>query len=245
VLQVRQLRSGRAFTDVSFDVRAGEVVALVGLIGSGRQELMRALVGLEPLAAGSLRVDGVPLRPRAGEHLRARIGFVPQNRQREGLIAPLPASINLALATLDAVTRGGILDRAALAARAADIFARLQVRPPRPELPASAFSGGNQQKLVLGRWLLAAPRLLLIEEPTQGVDVGAKEEIHRVIDAAVAEGMAVLVASSDLPEVQRIASRTLVMRKGRIVAERPAGSSPAALLAAIAGEAIARESQDA
>jgi ABC-type sugar transport system ATPase subunit len=245
VLEVAGAASGRAFVDVSFEVHAGEVVALVGLIGSGRQELVRALVGLEPLDAGALRLDGATLLPRAGAHLRAGIGFVPQNRQSEGLVTPMSASVNISLATLGAVSRAGVIDRVALRERAEQMFAQLQVRPTQPGLPASAFSGGNQQKLVLGRWLLAAPKLLLVEEPTQGVDVGAKDEIHRVIDAAVAAGLAVLVASSDLPEVERIAHRTLAMRKGRIVAELPAGATAATLLAAIAGEAPIQDAADA
>jgi len=236
LLQAQGLTHARAFRDLSFELRGGEVVALAGLIGSGRHELMRALAGLEPLVAGQLVLDGKPYRPRAGRHLEAHIGFVPQNRQREGLVAALPAAVNLNLATLERCAWHGWVDAAHLRRRAQQMFATLQVRPDEPGLAAASFSGGNQQKLVLGRWLLAEPQLLLIEEPTQGVDVGAKEEIHRVIDAAVAAGMGVLVASSDLPEITRVADRVLVLRKGRIAQQLPAGTDANALLHAIAGD---------
>jgi ABC-type sugar transport system ATPase subunit len=243
LLKVDGLTHARAFRDVSFAVGAGEVVALAGLIGSGRYELMRALLGLEPHEGGHIELQGQRHRPRAGAHVRAGIGFVPQNRQREGLVAALPAAVNLGLSTLS--SRCGVLDAPRLRAQARRLFAALQVRPDQPELPAASFSGGNQQKLVIGRSLLAEPRLLLIEEPTQGVDVGAKEEIHRVIDRAVADGMGVLVASSDLPEITRLADRVLVLRKGRLVQELPGGSAPPVLLAAIAGQAAQEERADA
>lgn len=236
LLSVNQLARTRAFEDVTFEVATGEVVALAGLIGSGRHELMRSLLGLEPINHGEIRIDGETHTPHAGKHAQSGIGFVPQNRQKEGLVRELPATVNLSLATLPSLSHNGLIDFADMQQRAEAMFSSLQVRPPNPDLPASSFSGGNQQKLVLGRWLLARPRLLLIEEPTQGVDVGAKEEIHRVIDDAVAAGMAVLVASSDLPEIERIADRVLIMRKGRIIAEFPRGTSSKTLLGAIAGE---------
>jgi ABC-type sugar transport system ATPase subunit len=236
LLAVNKLSRERAFEAVSFEVAAGEVLALAGLIGSGRHELMRSLLGLEPYASGEIRINDEAHVPRAGGHVRSGIGFVPQNRQKEGLVRQLSATVNLSLATLADLSSSGMIDFERMQDRAAEMFASLQVRPANPDLPASSFSGGNQQKLVLGRWLLARPRLLLIEEPTQGVDVGAKEEIHRVIDEAVAAGMAVLVASSDLPEIERIADRVLVMRKGRVIASLPRGTPPKVLLGAIAGE---------
>lgn len=236
VLQVRDLSCNGAVEDISFTVRAGEVVVLAGLIGSGRHELMRSLIGLLPVDRGSILLCGAPYVPEAGAHLRWGIGFVPQNRQREGLVSALSASVNLSLSSLKNVSRLGVISGKRLAERATDMFAALQVRPAQPGLPAAAFSGGNQQKIVIGRGLLAQPNLLLIEEPTQGVDIGAKEEIHRVIDDAVAAGMAVLIASSDLPEVARLADRVLVLRNGRLACEFPGGTQPAALLRAIAGE---------
>lgn len=236
LLAVKNLSRQRAFEDVSFEVAAGEVVAFAGLIGSGRHELMRSLLGLEPYASGEIRINNEAHVPQAGGHVESGIGFVPQNRQKEGLVRQLSATVNLSLATLSDLSSRGMIDFSRMQDRAAEMFASLQVRPANPDLPASSFSGGNQQKLVLGRWLLARPKLLLIEEPTQGVDVGAKEEIHRVIDEAVAAGMAVLVASSDLPEIERIADRVLVMRKGRVIAQFPRGTTPKVLLGAIAGE---------
>ncbi len=236
LLAVKNLSRQRAFEDVSFEVAAGEVVAFAGLIGSGRHELMRSLLGLEPYASGEIRINNELHVPQAGGHVQSGIGFVPQNRQKEGLVRQLSATVNLSLATLSDLSSRGMIDFSRMQDRAAEMFASLQVRPANPDLPASSFSGGNQQKLVLGRWLLARPKLLLIEEPTQGVDVGAKEEIHRVIDEAVAAGMAVLVASSDLPEIERIADRVLVMRKGRVIAQFPRGTTPKVLLGAIAGE---------
>lgn len=236
LLSVKNLSRQRAFEDVNFEVAAGEVVAFAGLIGSGRHELMRSLLGLEPYASGEIRINNELHVPQAGGHVESGIGFVPQNRQKEGLVRQLSATVNLSLATLSDLSSHGMIDFSRMQDRAAEMFASLQVRPANPDLPASSFSGGNQQKLVLGRWLLARPKLLLIEEPTQGVDVGAKEEIHRVIDEAVAAGMAVLVASSDLPEIERIADRVLVMRKGRVIAQFPRGTTPKVLLGAIAGE---------
>lgn len=225
LLRVRGLtrgggRQGTVFRDVGFEVRAGEVVGLAGLVGAGRTEVARALFGVDRYDAGSVEVDGKALPPgdvRAA--MRAGVGLVPEDRKGQGLLLDASLRDNLTLARLERDTRGGLVDRRGQRRAAAEVAARLKVRMSGLEQSARTLSGGNQQKIVIGKWLLAGARLLILDEPTRGIDVGAKVEIYRLVNELTAAGCAVLMISSDLPEVLGMSDRVLVMAQGRLVGE--------------------------
>ena len=219
VLEVDRLTREGVFVDISFEVRAGEVVALAGLVGAGRSEVARAIFGIDRYDAGAVRVGGQPLRrgsPTAA--MRAGIGFVPEDRRQQGLVMELSTEENIALASLRALRRHGLLFASTERAFALDWAQRLQVKFSRLSNRVSSLSGGNQQKVVLAKWLSRRPRLLIVDEPTRGIDVGTKAEVHRLLSSLATEGVAVLVISSELPEVLAVADRILVMREGRLVA---------------------------
>ncbi|HEY3867889.1 MAG TPA: sugar ABC transporter ATP-binding protein [Actinocrinis sp.] len=220
VLEVESLTSRGVFNDVSFTVRAGEIVALAGLVGAGRTEVARAVFGVDRRTAGTVRIGGEELPngdPIAA--MAAGMALVPEDRRQQGLVMDLSIEQNVALASLARLRRGGLIRRSAESALAGDWTARLQVKYGRLRDAAATLSGGNQQKVVLGKWLARSPRLLIIDEPTRGIDVGTKAEVHRILDGLVAEGMAVLMISSELPEVLAMADRVIVLREGRVTAE--------------------------
>jgi rhamnose transport system ATP-binding protein len=220
VLEVADLNSQGVFSDISFTVRAGEIVALAGLVGAGRSEVARAIFGIDKRTSGTVRIAGRTLRngdPRAA--MAAGMALVPEDRRQQGLVMDLGIDQNVALASLGQLTRGGLIFRAS-ERRLADTWAgKLQLKFGRLRNAVSTLSGGNQQKVVLGKWLARNPRLLIIDEPTRGIDVGTKAEVHRILDGLVADGMAVLMISSELPEVLGMADRVLVLREGRLTAE--------------------------
>ncbi|RLU87555.1 sugar ABC transporter ATP-binding protein [Streptomyces griseocarneus] len=220
LLRVRGLTRAGAFEDVGFEVRAGEVVGLAGLVGAGRTEVARALFGVDRYDAGTVEVDGTEL-PRGDVRaaMRAGLGLVPEDRKGQGLLLDASLRDNLTLARLDRDTRAGFVDRAAQRREAASVAERLKVRMSGLEQSARTLSGGNQQKIVIGKWLLAGARLLILDEPTRGIDVGAKVEIYRLVNELTAAGHAVLMISSDLPEVLGMSDRVLVMAQGRLVGE--------------------------
>ncbi|MBH1937395.1 sugar ABC transporter ATP-binding protein [Streptomyces sp. AV19] len=208
------------FADVGFEVRAGEVVGLAGLVGAGRTEVARAVFGVDRYASGSVEVDGRALaRGDVRAAMRAGLGLVPEDRKAQGLLLDAPLDENLTLARLDRDTRGGFVDRRAQRREAAAMAGRLKVRMSGLEQSARTLSGGNQQKVVIGKWLLAGVRLLILDEPTRGVDVGARVEIYRLVNELTAAGCGVLMISSDLPEVLGMSDRVLVMAQGRIAGE--------------------------
>ncbi|MDB4964126.1 MAG: rbsA [Myxococcales bacterium] len=215
-------RGGRAVVDdLSFTVHAGEVVALAGAMGSGRTATLSALFGVARSAVtGSLRVDGRDVRISTPAHaIAAGLAFVPEDRKACGLVLGASVADNLTMATLPLLSRLGIID-AARAEHTAESRARdLAIKVARVGVEVGTLSGGNQQKVVIGKWLERAPRVLLLDEPTRGVDVGAKAEIYRLIEQLTAHGHAVLLASSDLPEVVRLADRVLVLREGSLAGE--------------------------
>ena len=194
-------------------------MGLAGLIGAGRTELARVLFGLAPVTRGTIRINGAALRPRSPrDAIRAGIAYLPEDRRRHGVILDLPVDQNLTLASLDRISRRGWLDRRAEAAVASDLVSRLGVKTAALSTLVRHLSGGNQQKVALGRWLVRTPDLLILDEPTQGVDVGAKAEIHRLVGELASRGMGVLMISSELPEVLGMSDRIAVMRAGRLVA---------------------------
>jgi len=208
-------------TDVSFSVRQGEILGFAGLVGSGRTELFRALAGLDPQASGSLWIDGRQVRwPRSPQAARRLgIALAPEDRKSQGLILGLPVYDNLNLTTLGAVASGGILVRSRETRRAQGLADRVRLRPPDVRRPARELSGGNQQKIVIGKWLECAVRVLLVDEPTRGIDVGAKVEIFSLLDELASKGVAVVMVSSELEEVVENSDRVVALAGGRVIHE--------------------------
>ncbi|WP_414731843.1 sugar ABC transporter ATP-binding protein [Amycolatopsis mediterranei] len=207
-------------TGISLQVRAGEVVCLAGLVGAGRSELARAIVGDLPIRSGTVELAGKRLRAHnPGDAVKAGIGFAPEERKTDALLMQRSVRDNVSIAVLDRLRRFRVVKRAKERALVEEYVRELRVRTPSMEQEVRKLSGGNQQKAVLARWLARRPKLLILDEPTRGVDVGAKAEIYRIIDGLAAEGIALLVISSDLPEVLTLADRILVMRAGRLAGE--------------------------
>jgi ribose transport system ATP-binding protein len=221
VLEVRGLTQPGVMEAVSFDVRAGEILGLFGLMGSGRSELARALFGLDPLASGTATLAGRPLTGTPAERIAQGLAFVTENRREEGLLMEAPVADNLSLAAVRTFGRGplALLDREAHAQATEHARAELGIRAANiARQPVKALSGGNQQKVVIGKWLMKDPRLFILDEPTRGVDVGAKYEIYALADRLAAGGGGVLFISSELEELLGMCDRILVMSRGEIVA---------------------------
>jgi ABC-type sugar transport system ATPase subunit len=220
-LSVRGLTSPGRFADVSFDVRPGEVLGIAGVLGSGRGDVLRALFGMLPRTAGEIRVDGTPRRlRRPAAAIRAGIGYVVPDRGAAGLCVQRPVSENISLASLGSYSGpAGVVRRGREREAVNGAIKQLRVRAASSRLPVGTLSGGNQQKTLFAKWLLTRPRVLLMEEPTRGVDVGAKTEIYRIINELTADGVAIVLVSSDLPELVAMSDRVLVMRGGRVAVE--------------------------
>jgi ribose transport system ATP-binding protein len=219
VLDVQNL-TGDGIGPVDLQVRAGEVVCLAGLIGSGRSEVARLVFGADPKDGGSVTVNGRSTRITCPDDAIAHgIGMVPESRKDQALFLDHSVENNVSISALDARTTVGVLDRRQIRKDVAAQMAQLHLRKNAIGLPVRALSGGNQQKAVLGRWLMRDSHVLILDEPTRGVDIGAKSEIYELIDELAARGKAILVVSSDLPEALGVSDRVLVMRQGRIVHE--------------------------
>jgi rhamnose transport system ATP-binding protein len=220
VLKVDRLTREGVFTDVSFEVRSGEIVALAGLVGAGRTEVARAIFGIDRWDAGSVEVDGRPLRPGSPTAaMAAGVGLVPEDRRQQGLVMDFSIERNIALASLDQVSRAGLVPFGAERTFARDWALRLQLKYSKLANPVWTLSGGNQQKAVLAKWLARKPSLLIVDEPTRGIDVGTKAEVHRLLSELAAQGVAVLMISSELPEVLGMADRIVVLFEGRVSRE--------------------------
>jgi rhamnose transport system ATP-binding protein len=220
LLEVRGLTRSGVFSDVSFTVRRGEVVGFGGLIGAGRTEVARCIFGLDAIDAGEIRFGGQSIKvsgPRSA--IAHGFAFVPEDRKTQGLVLSLSVGANIEMSSLRKLSVGGWLRRRAEITMISDTIRSLRIRTPSAAQPVSALSGGNQQKVVIGRWLATKPRLMILDEPTRGVDVGAKAEIHRLVEALVQEGLSVLLISSDMPELLAMSDRVYVMRAGRLVLE--------------------------
>ncbi len=226
VLRVEAIADGGLLKDASLHVRAGEVVALAGLMGSGRSEVMRCVAGLDRATEGTIHVRGRELP--GGNQLAASeagVAYVPEDRHLEGFVGAMSVRDNVALAWLRDHSRRGLVPRRRVAELAGETIQRLGVRPADPARAVGTLSGGNQQKVVLGKWLATEPKLLLLDEPTRGVDVGAKSEIHHLIAQLKERGVAILMVSSELPEVLSVADRIVVMHEGRAVGELARGAT--------------------
>jgi ABC-type sugar transport system ATPase subunit len=220
LLRVERLSSPAGFADVSFSVRAGEVVGFAGLVGAGRSEVAQAIFGLDRAATGRIVLRGRRVEiDSAARAIDLGIGLVPEDRKRQGLVLSMDVLDNATLSILRRLARFGFITDRSERQIAQPYFDRLRVKTPRLETPAAALSGGNQQKIVLTKWLAARCPVLILDEPTRGVDVGAKAEIHALIDELAAAGNAILLISSEMPEVLNLSTRILVFRGGRIAGE--------------------------
>lgn len=220
LLEVEGLSREGVFYDVSFNVRAGEIVALSGLVGAGRSEVAQAIFGVDHPSEGTIRMGGTELphgKPTAAT--AAGIGFVPEDRRQQGLVMSMSIEHNATLARLRDLRVNGLLSPKRERTETEQWAKKLQLKYSRLTDPVGTLSGGNQQKVVLAKWLATEPRLLIIDEPTRGIDVGTKAEVHRLIGELAADGLGVLMISSELPEVLGMADRVLVMFEGRLTAE--------------------------
>ncbi len=220
VLEARDLVRRPLTRGVSLTVRSGEIVGLAGLVGSGRSELAQTLFGMTPSESGEILLNGESVRIDSAETARAKgIAYVPEDRGTQGLVRGMSVLHNFSLAALGSLSRLGFIDRAAERRMALEGIAKFSVKTSSVDEIAGRLSGGNQQKIVLGKWLANNPKLLILDEPTRGIDVGAKAEIHRLMSQLAGQGVAILMISSELPEVLGMSDRVLVMREGRLVAE--------------------------
>ena len=242
LLRVTGLTRRGAFEDVSFSVRRGEIYGLGGVVGAGRTEVARAIFGADPIDSGEVTIEGRPVRissPR--DAVRCGIAMLTEDRKAEGLVLGLSVRANVTLTVLDRIARAfGIIPTARERALTAEFITNLHIRTPGGEQLVVNLSGGNQQKVVLAKWLAVKPKLLIFDEPTRGVDVGAKAEIYTLIRELVADGMAVIVISSELPELLSLSDRIGVLKRGRLVVELDAAAADeATVLAYAAGGRVA------
>jgi ribose transport system ATP-binding protein len=220
ILRVDGVSRGSRLRDISFTLHRGEILGVAGLLGAGRTELARVIAGADRPDAGRIFLNGKPLRLRApGDAIRAGIGLVPEDRKTQGLIAGLSVAANLALPQLPRLSRFGVVSRRQVAALAFRWIRELRVRTPGIDAPAATLSGGNQQKVVLAKALAGGAAVLVVDEPTRGIDVGAKMEIYALLDKLAAAGAGILMISSELPEIMGMSDRILVMHQGRVRAE--------------------------
>jgi rhamnose transport system ATP-binding protein len=207
-------------------VRSGEIVCLAGLVGAGRTEVARAIFGIDRWDAGSVEIDGRSLPPGSPTAaMSAGIGLVPEDRRQQGLIMDFSIERNIALASLDGIRRAGLIPRGAERRFAKDWAMRLQLKYGKLTSPVWTLSGGNQQKAVLAKWLARQPKLLIVDEPTRGIDVGTKAEVHRLLSELASQGVAVLMISSELPEVLGMADRVVVLFEGQVMREFARGEA--------------------
>jgi simple sugar transport system ATP-binding protein len=221
LLKVEDLNAGKVLQDIYFELRRGEIVGVTGLLGSGRTELALALFGMLPIDSGRITMDGVRVEIKSIQDAIAHsIGYVPEDRLNEGLFLEQSVSRNVVVRTIDRL-RGalGLTDPSQVNGQVDQWVNSLRIKTPDPELPAKTLSGGNQQRVVLAKWLASKPRLMILNGPTVGVDVGSKDELHDMMKQLAGEGMGLLVISDDIPELLQTCNRILLMRHGRIVEE--------------------------
>ena len=237
LLEAQGLTRAGAFSDVSFTLRGGEILGCFGLVGSGRTQMARCLFGAEPLSAGTIRLAGKSIVPRSPrEALREGIALLVEDRKRDGLVLHCSIRDNASLATLPNLSRFGVLNRRRQDTLVGALVRELAIRPPQLGRPIRQLSGGNQQKVLFARWLLTQARVLILDEPTRGVDIATKIEIYQIIRDLARQGLGILLISSELPEILGMSDRILVMRAGRLAGEfTSAAATEERLLAAAAG----------
>ena len=219
VLSVRNLTSVGKFVNISFDLHQGEVLGIGGLVGSGRTELVRALYGIDPIDEGTVAYLDKPYAPSVANSIRNGIGFIPEERRLQGILATQTILRNISITNLDKIAPRGIVSNRAEKEHAMQGIKLVNVKPPNPEHLVGNLSGGNQQKVVLAKWLVRDLKLVFIDEPTVGIDIGAKEEIYEHIRKLSSQGVSIILVSSDLPELVRLSDRVLVLRRGRLITE--------------------------
>jgi ribose transport system ATP-binding protein len=239
LLRVERLGRGKALREVSFNLHRGEVLGIAGLLGAGRTELARAIMGADRPDSGRVLIRGQEVRVRApADAIRRGVGFLPEDRKTQGLVLGLPVRGNIALPNLRRLSRLGVVDRAGETGLARRFVDELRIKTPGVEQLVMLLSGGNQQKVVLGKWLAADVDVLIVDEPTRGIDVGAKVEIYHLMNQLTARGVGILMISSELPEVLGMSDRILVMHQGRVAAElEAAGATQEQVLHAALGRA--------
>jgi len=236
VLEAEDISNATEFDGVSFQLHAGQIIGFYGLVGAGRSETMQGLFGLSALTRGSIRIDGKSVKLHSPDDaIRAGIGYVPEDRQTQGAVLPFGIRANMTLASLGAHARNGFLSYAKELATTRKFGARLSVKAANWEQLVGQLSGGNQQKVVIGKWLASHPRILILDEPTKGIDIGSKAAVHEFIGELASEGLAILLVSSELPEVMGMADDIIVMHEGRIVKRFARGAASAE---AIVGAAL-------
>jgi len=219
-LSVRGLTRLGEFHDISFDLYRGEIVGLFGLVGAGRTEVARVIFGVDRAEHGAIALDGSPITiADPTDALAHGIAYVPEDRHAQGLVLSFPIEENITLPIVKRLSRFSLVDGRAAEALAAEYSRRLQVRSAGLDQLVSALSGGNQQKVVIAKWLSTQPSVLIIDEPTRGIDIGTKAEVHRLLSELAGQGLGVLMISSELPEVLGMADRVLVVCEGRLTAE--------------------------
>jgi ribose transport system ATP-binding protein len=220
VLQVENVARGNDIKPANFNVCAGEVLGIAGLVGAGRTELLKLIAGIDKRSAGEVRVNGKAVRNHnVSAAIRAGIGLVPEDRKKEGIIKARAVKMNMALPSMRNFTLGGVIRKAKLNAVAQEVMSDLKLRPLNIEKPIGTLSGGNQQKVIIGRWVAADADVFLFDEPTRGIDIGAKSEIYNLIEKLAQQGKAIVVVSSEMTEILRVSDRVLVMREGKITRE--------------------------
>ncbi|MEQ8376827.1 MAG: sugar ABC transporter ATP-binding protein, partial [Roseibium aggregatum] len=227
VLDIRGLNRGREIRDVSFSVKKGEILGFAGLMGAGRTEVARAIFGADPRDSGEIRVHGKPRSiSKPSDAVKAGIGYLSEDRKHFGLATGMDVRTNVALASLDRFSsRFGVLNDDAMRKTAQDYIAKLEIRTPSDRQEVRLLSGGNQQKVVIAKWLYRDCDILIFDEPTRGIDVGAKSEIYKLLKALANEGRAIIVISSELPEIMRLSHRIAVMCEGRLTGILPGGEA--------------------
>jgi ABC-type sugar transport system ATPase subunit len=218
IMEVKNFTRAGQFKDINFKLSRGEIVGITGLVGAGRTELAQAIFGLSPIDSGEVLLEGVPVKiQRPDDAVKKGISYVPENRLQEGLVLRKSIKDNMVITVLkDISNKIGLVNQIKKSKVTADWMEKLNIKPIIPDMLASKLSGGNQQRVVLSKWLATNPKILIVDEPTNGIDVGAKAEIHQLLRDLAASGMAVIIISSELPEILAIADRVVIMRRGRI-----------------------------
>ncbi|MDP1731354.1 MAG: sugar ABC transporter ATP-binding protein, partial [Devosia sp.] len=237
ILGVQGLSHPTEFDDISFQLRQGEILGFYGLVGAGRSEVMQAIFGITRPARGGITLDGRRIDPRSpADAIEAGIVYVPEERGKQGVVIDLPIFQNISLPSLRRTSRSGFLRLAKEFALAREFTERLDLRAASLSQPAATLSGGNQQKVVIAKWLATSPRVIILDEPTKGIDIGSKAAVHAFMGELVAQGLAVIMVSSELPEILGMSDRVVVMREGRIVRVFDnAGLDPVTLVETAAG----------
>jgi rhamnose transport system ATP-binding protein len=217
VLEVKGLSHPTEFADISFTLRQGEILGFYGLVGAGRSEVMQAIFGMTSHSSGEIRLEGKPIAPRSpADAIAAGIVYVPEERGRQGVVIGLPIFQNISLPSLGRTSRAGVLRLAEEFRLARDYTQRLDLRAASLDQDVGTLSGGNQQKIVIAKWLATTPKVIILDEPTKGIDIGSKAAVHGFMAELVGEGLSVIMVSSELPEILGMSDRVAVMREGRL-----------------------------